>query len=855
MRSVGRSAAEVIHSGRIPTGRAVPSNPNNKHSRGTLALHVALPVPIDKAYAYAPPDGVDEQEVKPGTRVLVPFGPRTLTGVVVEVGEASGNLKRVADVLDDEPSFSLELMRLTRWMADYYLTSWGLVLKAALPAGIEIEGKRFIEWSGDQAKPKDPDARAVFEVVRRTGPVTFEQLNRHVARPISLSKLKRFEREGLLQFTQVVGKPRVSVLTRQFARLAETYRSAPAFTEAVESLRGAKQKAILTALHNSEETGQGWISRTDLLSAAKATGSSLTKLAADGLVALEDREVVRTPFGMVAFDDVRPTRHTLHVAQQAALDRILSAIESKTFGAFLLHGVTGSGKTEIYIAALKPVLERGGSGIVLVPEISLTPQTVGRFRSHFGEQVAVLHSRMSLGERYDAWRKLREGAYRAVVGPRSAVLAPVENLGIIIVDEEHEPSYKQFDPAPRYNARDVAVMRAHMNDAVCVLGSATPSLESYHNATRGKYGLLEMLERVPLADGNPARLPAVRWVDLSKEAMKGALKGSLTDPLRTAIKSRLDKGEQIILLQNRRGFAPVVECPSCGWVPECRDCAVSLTLHKRRRHLRCHYCGYTERVPDKCGNCGASNLGLHGVGTQRVEEELEALYPEARILRMDLDTTSTKDAHFRILKKFESGEADILVGTQMIAKGLDFPSVTLVGIVNGDTRLLMPDFRAAEHTFSLLSQVAGRAGRAELKGEVILQTRNPRHDVIQRACRHDYAGFAAAELSQRAQLDYPPFGRLIAIEFKSKDPVAAEEAAAEWTDALRRRVAHPVRILGPEAAFIPRIKQYHRFQSLIKIPHSADPVAVKTKIREVDGALRLGSAVRVTIDVDPIGLL
>ncbi len=820
-----------------------------------MALHVALPVPIDRTYAYEPPEDLSEQAIAPGTRVLVPFGARTLTGVVVKHGPGKNKLKAVLDVLDDEPSFSDEMLKLTRWIADYYVASWGLVLKAALPAGIEVESKRFIELLDDERPPSsEREAKAVVEILRRVGPVTFDQLNRHTLKPISLSKLKRYEREGWIAFREVIGKAKVSVMTSPYVRLAIDPSDEDAWQELLDGVRGAKQRAILDVLAQRNDDDL-WVEKRDLLSAAHASGASLNSLVESGKVLSEDREVVRTPFGLVASDRVRPGQYELNEGQRTALDRILASIRAESFKTFLLYGITGSGKTEVYIAALKEVLQRGKTGIVLVPEISLTPQTVGRFRAHFGEKVAVLHSRMSLGERFDAWRKLREGEFRVVVGPRSAVLAPLENIGIIVVDEEHEPSYKQFDPAPRYHARDVAVMRAHMNGAVCLLGSATPSLESYHNAMRDKYELLSMPDRVPLASGLPAALPTVRRVDLTKEMMKGVLEGSLTDPLRKAIQVRLERGEQVMLLQNRRGFAPVVECPACGWVPQCRDCAVSMTMHKRRRHLRCHYCGYTERIPVRCAKCGNDELGLHGVGTQRVEEELEELFPDARILRMDLDTTSTKDAHFRILKRFESGDADILVGTQMIAKGLDFPRVTLVGIVNADTRLLMPDFRASEHTFSLLAQVAGRAGRAELKGEVILQTRNPRHDVIQRACRHDYGGFASVELAERSQLQYPPFGRLVAVEFKSKDERGGEAAATQWTDNARSRIGAGARVLGPEAAFISRIKQHFRYQTLIKIPAGSDPEPIKDALRKVDAELNFGQAVRVSIDVDPIGLL
>ncbi|HYG69777.1 MAG TPA: primosomal protein N', partial [Anaeromyxobacteraceae bacterium] len=416
-----------------------------------------------------------------------------------------------------------------------------------------------------------------------------------------------------------------------------------------------------------------------------------------------------------------------HPAQAAALGEIEGALAAGRPRTFLLHGVTGSGKTEVYIRAIRAALAQGKTALVLVPEIALTPQTVRRFRAHFGDRVAVLHSRMSDGERYDAWRAIRDGRYPIVIGPRSAVFAPLENLGLVVVDEEHEASYKQFDPAPRYHARDVAVMRAHRAGAVCVLGSATPSLESLANAKAAKYRLLKMPERVPVRGKQPAPLPPVRVVDLAREKEVRRLKGALSHDLRNAIRARLDRREQVILLQNRRGYAPVLTCDDCGFTPHCRDCAVSLTVHKPRRQLRCHYCGWTERQPDACPKCGSGALALLGAGTQRVEEELAEAFPEARVLRMDLDTTARRGAHRRLLDAFGSGEADVLLGTQMVAKGLDFPRVTLVGVVNADTGMLLPDFRAAERTFQLLAQVAGRAGRRDLPGEVILQTRNPGH--------------------------------------------------------------------------------------------------------------------------------
>ena len=500
------------------------------------------------------------------------------------------------------------------------------------------------------------------------------------------------------------------------------------------------------------------------------------------------------------------------------------------------------------------MLEKKKTGIILVPEIALTPQTVRRFRAPFGDQIAVLHSRMSLGERYDAWRHLRSGRFKVAIGPRSAVLAPLENLGLVVVDEEHESSYKQFDPAPRYHARDVAVMRAAMNGAVCVLGSATPSLESFANAQSGKYTLLEMPERVPVPGRKAAALPDVRVVDLTLEKKKHRLEGALSEPLVEAIRERLGRGEQTILLQNRRGYAPVIECDACGWSPLCRDCSVTLTYHKAKRHLRCHYCGRTARLPDVCPKCDAPELARLGMGTQRVEEELAVRFPGARVLRMDLDTTGRKGAHHRLLGRFRRGEADVLLGTQMVAKGLDFPNVTLVGVVNADAGMLLPDFRSEERTFQLLTQVAGRAGRAELKGEVIFQTRNPEHAALRFATTHDYAGFAGEALPERKVFGYPPFGRVVGVEFRGPKEETVADVAERWTSVLIAQAGH-LQVLGPEPAFIGRVKRQYRYHTIIKLPPSFRAAGLQKLLRCTNTrAGRPPKGYRVAIDVDAVGL-
>ncbi|MDX1439691.1 MAG: primosomal protein N' [Rubricoccaceae bacterium] len=618
---------------------------------------------------------------------------------------------------------------------------------------------------------------------------------------------------------------------------------------ALAELRGARQRALLETV----ACAGGPLVQAEALQRVGASSATAKSLVDKGLLKICEIEVERRSDEFAGAVDP-PRMVDLHASQKKAVTSITDAIENASHRTFLLHGVTGSGKTEVYIHALKETLERGKTAIILVPEIALTPQTVRRFRTHFGRKVAVLHSRMSDGERFDAWRAIRAGKYPIVIGPRSAVLAPLANIGLIVVDEEHETSYKQFDPAPRYHARDVAVMRAFQNDGVCVLGSATPSLESAANAQHGKYTLLKMPDRVPVQGHDAAPLPDVHVVNLAREKEIQRLKGALSDRLRDAVQKRLERDEQVILLQNRRGYSPVLTCDACGFTPACRDCAVSLTVHKARRQLRCHYCGLAERQPDRCPACGSGDLVFLGTGTQRIEEELAELFPEARVLRMDLDTTSRKGAHRQILERFGSGDADILLGTQMVAKGLDFPGVTLVGVVNADTGMLMPDFRAAERTFQLLAQVAGRAGRKDLPGEVVLQTRNPDHAAVQFALTHDYEGFARKELSERRVLGYPPFGRMIGVEFKGPEERGVSLLAQDWTNELAKGLSG-VEVLGPTSALVGRVKKQWRYHTILKAPRSIPAPQIARFVREANsrfGAPKKGY--RINIDVDPVGL-
>ena len=807
-------------------------------------VHVVPLAPVEGVFTYRVPPGM-AAEAAVGARVLIPFGRRSVTGVVVETGApATEKARDIVDVLDARPALTPELVALTQWVAAYTLCTWGEAIRAALPGGTEVESRRTARalvstWP-------DADGVAVLDALAGRDGVSLAALAEALGRPTApLSLLRRMEAAGAVTVLDEMQQARARPRVVRHLRLA----SSGDGHAGSGSVSGEKQRALLDAL------AHGPLRQADAFARSGASASTAASLVRHGLVEAYDAEVERRADGLDEAP-LPPPDLDLHPAQVAALDAIVGAIGAHEATTFVLDGVTGSGKTEVYLRALRACLDAGRTAVVLVPEIALTPQTVRRFNAHFPGLVAVMHSRMSPGERLDAWTRIRDGRYPVVVGPRSAVFAPLDRLGLVVVDEEHEASYKQFDPAPRYHARDVAVMRAHRAGAVCVLGSATPSLETVANVRAGKYVRLAMPERVPVGGRAPAPLPHVRVVDLTREREVRRLRGALSFPLREAITARLERGEQTILLQNRRGYAPVLQCEDCGHTPMCRDCAVSLTVHKTTRNLRCHTCGRAERLPQMCPACGSAALAQLGAGTQRVEEEIADVFPEARVLRMDLDTTTRRGAHRTILDAFGRGEADILLGTQMVAKGLDFPRVTLVGVVDADTGMLLPDFRAAERSFQLLAQVAGRAGRHELPGEVLLQTRNPEHPAIRFALAHDVAGFARHEMAERHLLGYPPFGRLVGVEFKGPHDRSTRDLAERWTAALRREASAiaGTAVLGPVPAFVGRIKGFWRVHTLLKAPRTLPAAVLGAAVRRVVAAVPVPNGHRVNVDVDPVGL-
>jgi len=601
--------------------------------------------------------------------------------------------------------------------------------------------------------------------------------------------------------------------------------------------RAPKQRAILDYLTASQEGSATW---GELRRTLFTPLSSLKALEKKGLVRISTVLKTTDPTSGLGMQEKPPPRLTHHQAH--ALTLIKDYVERSRYRTMLLYGVTGSGKTEVYMRAASLAVKLGKQAIVLVPEISLTPQTASRFIARFESRVAILHSRLSQKERADVWRRIGEGEFDVVIGPRSAVFAPTHSLGLIVVDEEQEPSYKQTDMSPRYNARDVAVMRAKIENCLCVLGSATPSLESFHNAVSGKYDLATLPERI---DKRP--LPHVEIVDMRTEQdpiFSSALKEKMMD--------RMKKGEQIMLLLNRRGFSRFILCMDCGYVERCHRCSVSLTYHQNRRILLCHYCGYRKQVYDSCPHCKGTKLLLKGLGTERVERELKKMLPGVRILRMDTDTTRKKHAHRDMFQTFRRHDADVLLGTQMIAKGFDFPEVTLVGVISADTSLNLPDLRSAERTFQLLTQVAGRTGRSGLGGEVIIQTFSPELDVIRAAASQRYRRFFDVESGERGELDYPPFTRMMTITIKSSDSLLAQTAAQKLKQTIERRIKRngdDISVLGPAPAPVFRLKGNYRYRILIK---AKKPMLAQKMLGPILAHWSTPSKVRLTVDADPV---
>ena len=809
-----------------------------------MFLSVAVPVATLPLLTYRlPPDWPAPAR---GARVLVPLGTRTVTGIVV--GEAAGpapdRVRDVLDVVDEQPFLPPDVVDLALWISDYYLAAPGDAIGATAPPFAWRESERHYELTaaGEAALSAARPPDVLLPLAK--GPKALRLLARGSARPAAEASLREAERDGLVRRVQAMTGAGARFRTETRAALTAAGLSTAAGLRNDASagvLREKGRAAVLTLAETSAEQP---------VRALRERGvdiATLKRLAARGLVHLREQRVDRDPFlAGVSMDVSRDEARPLTSEQAVAFDAVAALIDARAFRPVLVHGVTGSGKTELYVRLARHTIGAGRRVLILVPEIALTPQMAAQFRAAFGDRVAIQHSGLSDGERHDQWHRIRDGQVDLVVGTRSAVFSPIADLGLVVVDEEHDTSYKQ-DESPRYHGRDVAVMRARSAGAVVLLGSATPALESYHNAETGRYDKVVLSRRVmdrPLAD--------VSVVDMREEYAAAGPDVILSRALADAVGHRLTTGEQSLLLLNRRGYSTAVFCRQCGHMLDCPNCSVSLTVHHRGSSAPravCHYCNYSLRVPNACTKCAGPYLEQSGFGTERVEAEIERLFPGVRVGRVDRDTMQKRGAVAEILGRFGRGDLDVLVGTQMIAKGHDFPNVTLVGVVSADMGLGMADFRASERTFQLLTQVVGRAGRGTRRGVAIVQTLNPEHYSIQLACRQDYVAFYRQELTYRAAMRYPPAVGLVNIVVRAP---SLGQALSDASDVVARLPAsHGVLILGPAPAPLARLRGESRAQVFLKSGHRT---AMRKAVAEALAGLP-DLARRVTVDVDPVGML
>ncbi|MCI0449170.1 MAG: primosomal protein N' [Chlorobi bacterium] len=832
--------------------------------------NIAFNLPIDSLFTYLIPKSLPE-EVHIGSRVLVPFGKRNTTGVVIELPEKSAykKLKPVIEVLDAQPIISEEMISFCRWIAKYYICPIGEVIFSAVPKGILVESKILFSFNTEiTTNGLTEHQKAVIELLK-SKPLTIKQIEHRLKSKSSRSAVQSLLNKGILTQQHVTSKEKIKPKYEKYVvfELGEEFAD---YTNSMlnifmkeNNIKSSCQTKMLRYLVNKNVSE---ISSSELLKATGATSYSLNSLAKKEIVSLAKKQVTRDVEHEFS-EEAKVVE--LNQEQKTVLSEINSAADKNEFITFLLFGVTGSGKTQVYIEAIQNVLKQNKTSIVLVPEISLTPQLIHRFRTYFGNIIGVIHSRLSEGQRFDVYQRIKSGEIKIVIGARSALFAPLSNIGIIIIDEEHDHSYKQTEKNPKYNARDSAIVRAKSNNAVVVLGSATPSLESFYNYKARKYTLLELPHRA--LKTKPPNVEIVSMLEEFKQPSKFQKWESadirfLSSKLISYIDSALKNKQSIILLQNRRGYSAYQECQNCGYVKMCKNCDITMIYHKLKNHLRCHYCGSVEKLVEKCEKCGSENLMLKGTGTEKVEEEIARLFPKAKIKRMDADTVKRKDAHRKILKSFHEREFDILIGTQMISKGLDFPSVSLVGVVSADVGLLNPDFRSNERTFQLLSQVSGRSGRTTDYGKVVIQTMHTDNFIFPYVENHNYSGFFEKEINHRRTFNYPPFSRMSLIEVKSNNQTRANTIASKIYLFMKIHLLSlngnaGVEIMKPAPALIYKVKNKYRFHIIVKSLKSSGESAgvTETMLKELEkflepksGKLKFKSGEFVSIDVDPL---
>ncbi len=808
-------------------------------------IDVILPIPIQKTFTYS----ITEDEanfLQKGMRVAVSFGKTKMyTGLVFNIHQTAPTLyeaKEIHQILDEAPLVNEKQLKHWQWVSSYYMCSLGDVFRASLPSAFLLESETVItknELEVDQSILLD-DEFLIYEALQHQSQLTIHQ----VAAILGKKKVMPIV-NGLLQKSAISVQEEIYEQYKpkliKYVRLHANYATDASLETLLESLSRAKKQreAVLSFFQLSANKKP--IKAKDLETQANVSSTILKSLVDKNIFEFYHIQIDR-----ISFNGATNDLKQLNEFQEIALKEIKEAFTTKDVT--LLHGITSSGKTEVYTKLIQDVLDAGKQVLFLLPEIALTTQIITRLQVYFGNQISVFHSKYSMNERVEVWKNVLENKSKAgiILGARSALFLPFSNLGLIVVDEEHETSYKQFEPSPRYNARDAAIVLAKLHGAKILLGSATPSLESYFNATQNKYGLVALNRR----HGN-VQLPKIELIDVKEKQRKKEMKGHFSDRMLFLIQEALDAKEQVILFQNRRGYSPVVECKTCGVSPECPNCDVTLTYHKFKHELRCHYCNYQRAMPNSCGACGSNTLDTKGFGTEQIEMELKVLFPDFKIGRMDLDTTRGKHGYQKIIGAFETKEIDVLVGTQMLSKGLDFENVSLVGILNADTMLNFPDFRAHERAYQMMVQVSGRAGRSKKQGNVAIQTYNPNHQILQQVSTTNYAEMYKEQLQERWQYKYPPYYRLIKITLKHRDYNKVDKGIDWLARALQQSFGEFV--LGPTAPAVSRIRNQYIKNLVIKIPPKQSLVKTKnqiTKIRNTFEAVSDFRPIRFIIDVD-----
>lgn len=818
-----------------------------------LFAEVILPLALEGVFTYLIPD-VLLPEIAVGKRVAVQFGEkRQYAALVCRVTEATtvpqARLKPILAVLDTEPIIAEHQLQFWQWIADYYMCSMGEVMAAALPTAFKLTSETLIylnpSFGHDYSLLSDAEYM-VAEALTLQHNLSLIDIQNIVNRKNVFYLVKSLLEKGVVQVEEQLNekyKPKKTT----FIALHEQYEDEATWQNLFTRLEKAPKQIhlLLVYLQAKNQSNELWHRKSDIISRAEATPAAMKALLDKQVFTEEERIVSRLrDEAAVEADSVQ---YELSVAQQKALASIDEQWQNHSV--ILMHGVTSSGKTQLYISLIEQAIAEGKQVLYLLPEIALTTQMIGRLRAVFGTKIGVYHSKFNDQERIEIWQKVQQREYKVVVGARSALFLPFQNLGLVVIDEEHDGSYKQHDPAPRYHARDAALYLAHLSDAKAIIGSATPSVESYYHAQQQKYGLVVLNERY-----GGVLPPKIEVVNTYWATQQQAMKSHFTTTLLQAMTQALEQQEQVILFRNRRGYSAYLLCQTCAWIPRCTRCDVSLTYHKHNNELRCHYCHFKRKTVEKCDACGSTNLHLQGVGTEKIEDEIQVYFPKARVARLDVDVAQTKRGFEAVISDFQNRRVDILVGTQMITKGLDFESVSIVGILNADQLWFFPDFRAVERAFQLMLQVSGRAGRRQKQGQVVIQTADTRHRVLQWVMNNDYSELYAAEIAERQRYNYPPFCRLTELTLKHKNKDLLNQAAFQLTKYLKTELDNTVAILGPAAPLVSYINLYHLRTILIKIPRSTAATSVAKKairksIEQLHVDKQFGSII-VQIDVD-----